>query len=136
MGDLEDALLSRYPTVLFAHNYYGTCMTGTKCNSFPQARPCERQFGPKCLALHYPLRCGGLNPLTTLRLFQKQSRRQRGLRHYKAVLVASEHMYQEYLRHGLTPEQVNLVPLPITDVPRDPQPPKPRTAAGRILLIG
>src|SRR5438105_4760543 len=28
-GDLENALLEKFPTVLFAHNYYGVCATGS-----------------------------------------------------------------------------------------------------------
>ena len=35
-GDLEDALLDTFPAVLFAHGYYGTCGTGSKCHSFPR----------------------------------------------------------------------------------------------------
>src|SRR6516162_7144852 len=39
-------LTRSYPTVLFAHNYAGTCATGTKCQARPTPRPCDRRLGP------------------------------------------------------------------------------------------
>src|ERR1700735_5652301 len=59
----QSALLDEYPTVLYAHNYVGTCASGEKCHSFPRPQPCDRKFSPMCLVLYYPRRCGGLNPV-------------------------------------------------------------------------
>ena len=81
-GNLEDALVRTYPAVLFAHNYYGTCGTGSKCHAWPKTRPCERRFGPACLLLHYPRRCGGLNPVVTWNLYRQQARRNARLAGY------------------------------------------------------
>jgi glycosyltransferase involved in cell wall biosynthesis len=134
-GELEDALSRTYPTVLFAHNYYGTCGTGSKCHSFPQVSPCERHFGPMCLLLHYPRRCGGLNPFAAWKVFRRQAERNAGLAHYRAILVASEHMYREYQRHVPDPERIRLVPLPTTDILPQAEPPAPRATRGRILMI-
>ena len=78
--EMESVLLSSYPTVLYAHVYLGTCATGRKCHAFPQIRPCTRRFGPMCLVLHYPRRCGGLNPLRTWQMYQSQARRNSRLR--------------------------------------------------------
>jgi glycosyltransferase involved in cell wall biosynthesis len=135
-SELENALLSKYPAVLFAHSYYGTCGTGSKCHSFPQVRPCARSFGPMCLLLHYPRRCGGLNPLVTLRVFRRQAERNASLSHYRAVVVGSGHMYKEFLRHVPDPERVHLIPLPTTDATAQSAPPAPKAHQGRILLIG
>ena len=60
----EERLQSIAPSVLFAHAYYGTCISGDKTHQLPVIQPCARRFGPACLALYYPRRCGGLNPVT------------------------------------------------------------------------
>jgi len=52
----------------------------------PTDPPCERRFGPACLVLHYPRRCGDLHPLRTLRTFQRQMERHSRLPDYQAVL--------------------------------------------------
>ena len=72
---LEEELITRFPVVLHAHNYYGTCLTGSKRHAFPTARPCRRRFGAACLVLHYPRRCGGLDPATMVRSYSTQKRR-------------------------------------------------------------
>ena len=135
-GALENALLANFPTVLFAHGYYGTCGTGSKCNAFPQIRPCERRFGPACVVLHYPRRCGDLHPVRTWRTFQRQMERHSRLPDYQAVLVASSHMSREYVNHGVSEDRVHVVPLPMTDSSPEAMPPAPRTPLGRILFIG
>jgi glycosyltransferase involved in cell wall biosynthesis len=96
----EEQLQSIAPAVLFAHAYYGTCISGHKAHRFPVIQPCGRRFGPACLALYYPRRCGGLTPLTAAQDYRRQRSRQRLLKTYAAVLTHSEHMRQEFLRHG------------------------------------
>jgi glycosyltransferase involved in cell wall biosynthesis len=96
----EAQVLDVAPAVLFAHGYYGTCISGDKTHRLPVIQPCARTFGPACLALYYPRRCGGLHPLTMARDFARQRRRHALLRRYAAVLTHSEHMRQEFLRHG------------------------------------
>lgn len=103
---LEARTLRIAPAVFFAHAYYGTCISGAKTFKRPDMRPCSRRFGLKCLAHYYPHRCGGLNPLTMLRLYRLQSQRLKLLREYRAVLTHSLHMHDEYVRHGLPPERV------------------------------
>jgi glycosyltransferase involved in cell wall biosynthesis len=104
---LEAETLKIAPAVFFAHAYYGTCISGTKTFKRPDMRPCGRSFGPACLAHYYPHRCGGLSPLTMLRLYRLQSRRLELLREYRAILTHSLHMHEEYVRHGLPPEDVH-----------------------------
>jgi glycosyltransferase involved in cell wall biosynthesis len=96
----EAAVQSIAPAVLFAHAYYGTCISGDKAHRLPVISPCSRTFGPACLALYYPRRCGGLNPVTFAREYARQRRRLELLAGYAAVLTHSEHMRREYLRHG------------------------------------
>jgi glycosyltransferase involved in cell wall biosynthesis len=110
---LEARLSTIAPVILFAHNYYGTCVDGSKLFSFPTARPCERAFGLGCLLNFYPRRCGGLNPITMARAYGEKAARLRILRDYRAILTASEHMRREYLKHGFAEGAVHLVPLPV-----------------------
>ncbi|MBC7930749.1 MAG: glycosyltransferase family 4 protein [Rubrivivax sp.] len=104
---LEAETLKIAPAVFFAHDYYGTCISGAKTFKYPVVTPCSREFGWKCLLHYYPHRCGGLSPVTMLRLFRLQSRRLELLREYKAILTHSMHMRSEYLKHGFAPDQVH-----------------------------
>jgi glycosyltransferase involved in cell wall biosynthesis len=133
---LQSALLSEYPTVLYAHNYVGTCASGEKCHSFPNPQPCDRQFGPACLVLYHPRRCGGLHPGTMWKMYQRAAERNAQLPQYAAVLVASAHMRREYERHGVQPEKIHLAALPN---PHEGEEFRmvPRTASrGNLLFLG
>ena len=112
---LEAEILKIAPVVFFAHNYYGTCISGGKTFKSPVVKPCSRRFGWPCLLHYYPHRCGGLNPVTMWKDYVRQSKRLALLRKYRAVLVASDHMRNEYLKHGIPAERVHHVPLPIED---------------------
>ena len=98
--DFERRLLLTAPAVLFAHAYYGTCISGQKTHRLPFVQPCDRVFGPACLALFYPRRCGGLSPLTMARDYARQSARNALLPQYAAVMTHSEHMSREFTRHA------------------------------------
>jgi glycosyltransferase involved in cell wall biosynthesis len=102
LGDprFEERVQAVAPAVFFGHAYYGTCISGDKTHRLPVLQPCARTFGPACLALYYPRRCGGLNPVTFAREYGRQRRRHRLLRRYSAVLTHSEHMREEYVRNG------------------------------------
>jgi glycosyltransferase involved in cell wall biosynthesis len=134
--ELEHALLERFPVVLFAHNYHGTCPSGTKRFAAPSPRPCGRTFGVGCLVRFYPRRCGGLNPRTMLRQYRLQQQRMALLPRYRSVLVASRHMRQEFLRHGVSEDRLHLLPLFPPGQTPDPSPPPDRPQTGRILMVG
>jgi glycosyltransferase involved in cell wall biosynthesis len=135
--ELEEELATRFPAVMFAHNYYGTCISGNKCHAFPAVHACERIFGPMCLLLYHARRCGGLNPATAWRQYRLQAARQRLLRCFRAVLVASAHVREEYLRHGVEARNLHLVPyLLTTGMAPDGEPPTDRPLGGRVLLLG
>lgn len=101
------------PAVLFAHGYYGTCISGTKMFAAPRPRPCARRFGWRCLAHYYPHRCGGLNPLGMWSEYRLQSGHLGLMRRCAAILTASAHMRTEFVRHGLPPERVHTLRLPL-----------------------
>lgn len=98
---IEVKLLQFAPSVFFAHDYYGTCISGLKTNKSPQVMPCSRRFGWRCLLHYYPHRCGGWNPATMLKLYKMQSERLGNLSNYNAVVTLSEHLKTEYIRHGI-----------------------------------
>lgn len=109
---LQSALLNEYPTVLYAHNFIGTCISGEKCHAFPTPRPCDRRFGPMCTVLYFPRRCGGLHPATMWKMYRRAEARNAHLGRYAAVLVASSHMRSEFERHGVRPERIRVAALP------------------------
>jgi len=137
MFDLDfEVELTRFPVVYFAHNYAGTCVSGSKCHSWPAPVPCSRTFGPGCLAYYFPSRCGGLNPLTMLKSYAANMRRLAMIRGCTRLQVASEAMRAEYLRHGFSAEQIVLNPLfPANGIP-DPSPPSFKPMPGNVLLAG
>ena len=55
---LEERILNTAPAVFFAHNYYGTCISGSKAFAFPSPEPCGKRFGAGCLLHYFPRRCG------------------------------------------------------------------------------
>ncbi len=103
---LEAETLKIAPAIFFAHDYYGTCISGAKTFKNPGITPCTRRFGWKCLLHYYPHRCGGWSPVTMLRLYRLQARRLELLREYGAILTHSMHMRSEYLKHGFPPDRV------------------------------
>jgi glycosyltransferase involved in cell wall biosynthesis len=134
--EMEDFALNCCPAVLYAHAYHGTCTTGRKCHSFPDVQPCHRKFSPMCLALHYPRRCGGLNPKLAWQMFQAQRGHHTRLTRYQSVLVASAHMHAEFERNGVNREKLHLAPLPITDILPENVDRSRRPAAHSILFAG
>ncbi len=110
-GELDPRFEAQYmtmaPAVYFAHNYYGTCISGLKAFQHPAARPCDRRFGLSCLALYFPRQCGGKNPLTMVSLYRQTARRLRVLRKYDALVTHSRHLQLEYIKHGFSEARVH-----------------------------
>jgi len=133
---MEQALLADYPCIVCVHNYWGTCTTGRKCHDFPHPHACERKFGLACLALHYPRRCGGLNPLTAFKMFQTHRQRNLRLNEYRRIIVSSMHMHREYERHGIGSDKLRLVPYPLTDPSLERTPFARKQLGGSLLFVG
>ena len=104
-ADFEQEVLKLAPSVFFAHDYNGTCISGTKTFQFPVVKPCHRTFGWQCLLHYFPHRCGGLNPLTMMQLYSLQSKRLKNLHSYDAIVTHSDHMLDELTKHGLSPKR-------------------------------
>jgi glycosyltransferase involved in cell wall biosynthesis len=133
---LQSVLLNEYPTVFYAHNYLGTCASGEKCHAFPRSEPCDRQFGPACLALYFPRRCGGLHPGTMWKMYQRAAERNVQLPRYAAVLVASAHMAREFARHGVPSARIHLAPLPNPNEGDQFHPPPTPSSRSNLLFLG
>jgi glycosyltransferase involved in cell wall biosynthesis len=125
----ETSLASIAPVVHYAHNYYGTCISGEKTRKLPSPRPCTRCFGPACLVQYLPRRCGGLNPLTMWHDYQLQSQRLLNLRRAAAIVTASTHIQEEYRAHGFS--HVDRAPLFV-----DPPAARPGALQHRLLFCG
>jgi glycosyltransferase involved in cell wall biosynthesis len=102
-------------SIVFAHDYRATCISGSKSFAFLSPTPCSRILGAGCLGNFYPRRCGGLSPFTMVSDFRHAFRRLALLRSARAVLTASNFMRNEYVRHGLAPAAVRCVGLPVID---------------------
>jgi glycosyltransferase involved in cell wall biosynthesis len=110
---VEARTLYAAPAVLFAHGYRGICISGEKSFKYPEVRPCGRRFGWQCLMHFYPHRCGGLNPATMWRDFNRESRRLAISHSYRAIVTGSSHMREEYIKHRFSPQAVRLIRLPV-----------------------
>jgi glycosyltransferase involved in cell wall biosynthesis len=132
----QSVLLNEYPTVFYAHNYVGTCISGEKCHAFPSAQPCGRTFGPACLVLYYPRRCGGLNPITMWKMFERSAENHGQLQKYAAILVASAHMRREYERHGVSPDKIHLAALPNPSEGQESRAGSRDPSRGNLLFLG
>lgn len=109
--DVDERLSGEWPVVKMMHGYFGTCVSGQKTFLRPAARVCTRQCGPACLLLYAPRRCGRLRPIEVIRNYEWAARQRRLFERYRAIVVASGHMRQEYLTHGAPAARVHAVPL-------------------------
>lgn len=133
-AELEAALLRVAPAVMFAHAYWGACISGYKRWARDNYAQCQRRLGWSCLLHYYPHRCGGLNPLRMVRNFGAQRGRARRLAGYRTLLVASQYVRDEYIRQGLDPAQVRCIYLPVQDS-GEPTPLDNDCAQGELRLL-
>ncbi len=101
LNEMESALLDAYPSVFYAHDYRGTCVTGQKHHSRPRSSVCERRLGPACFPINFAYGCGGVNPARFVQSYLLRQGHLAGLHRYGAVLVASHHMVREFERHDV-----------------------------------
>lgn len=135
--DLEERLLEEWPVVKLMHGYFGTCIGGQKMFALPTRRPCDRRFGAACLALYFPRRCGELRPDKMLSQFLWAQRQKELFDRYAIIMVASEHMKQEYVRNGVVAEKVQVNPLfPADAEASTPCPSSPLTEGHCVLFLG
>ena len=106
--ELEMSLGAIAPIVKFMHGYFGTCVSGLKMHAFPSPVVCDRTFGPACAALFLPRRCGRLSPLALVGGWRWARAQRSSFDTYAAIVVASEHMRREYVRHGCEAGRVHV----------------------------
>ncbi len=133
---LEQALLDAWRCVLFAHDYRGTCATGSKVHVSPSCTPCQRTLGVACLAINYVSGCGIRNPRTLARHYRAQRTHQRLLDRYARIAVASRHMRGELIRHGVEDARLRVLPYPTLEFTPGDQAPSARSMSGRLLFMG
>jgi glycosyltransferase involved in cell wall biosynthesis len=108
---LERQLFSLGPVVKFMHGYFGTCIGGQKTLSVPGMKPCSRTFGAPCVAMYLPRRCGQFG-LSVLASQYGWALEQRALfSGYRAIVVASQHMRNEFVSNGADKQKVHVNPL-------------------------
>jgi len=132
----EMRLVDWAPTVYFAHNFWGVCISGSKRWGRPFPKTCTRSFGPGCLIHYLPHGCGGLNPFVALEMFSAQSKRLGTILRSRAVLVASEYMRREYERNGVAPERINVIPPFVREPEEEPQNVEQRRRGRRLVFLG
>jgi glycosyltransferase involved in cell wall biosynthesis len=113
MGPLgaDRAMLEGWPVVKMLHGFFGTCVSGLKMHAWPTPQACHRTFGPACLALYFPRRCGRLSPSGMIQGY-RWAREQRDLfDRYASIVVASRYMHGEVARHGVAPGRIDILPL-------------------------
>jgi glycosyltransferase involved in cell wall biosynthesis len=137
--DVEAALGRIAPIVKFMHGYFGTCVSGQKMHAFPGKVACDRQFGPACAALFFPRRCGQFSPAALVSGWRWAVRQQARFPEYAAIVVASDHMRREFVRHGCLPSRVHvneLFPTHAGDLRPSPAPVEPRVVfLGRMTTL-
>jgi glycosyltransferase involved in cell wall biosynthesis len=109
--EIDRILIGEWPVVKMLHGFFGTCVSGLKMHAFPDADVCHRTFGAACLAMYVPRRCGQLSPLAIVRGYRWASDQQALFSRYAALVVASNYMRDEVVRHGVSAERVNALPL-------------------------
>lgn len=112
---LEAAVVSTGASVMYVHNYYGTCISGHKTHNTSPPRPCDRKFGATCLVRYFPQHCGGSNPLTMWQMYRLNSRRLQLMRRYRKLMTNSRHLVRELARYNLAAECIR---LPVTAPPQ------------------
>lgn len=106
----QATLVETYPSVAFAHGYYGLCISGAKTWQHPSARPCQKIFDWKCL-LHFHVKgCGGRSPVTMLRDYAKQTEQLRLFKRVDAILTHGAQMHREYTEQGIAAERLFTLP--------------------------
>jgi glycosyltransferase involved in cell wall biosynthesis len=130
-------LLDIAPSVFFAHDHTGICISGTRTTYFPTIQPCNRPFGRSCLLNFFPHRCGGMNPVTMLEDYDLNSRRLKVLKRYSRVLTHSDAMQKQYQMHGVDAHKVRFFvdrqDRDVTSVKREE---RPQNEPWRLLMIG
>lgn len=121
---IEEAIVGVWPTVKMMHAYAGACLSGHKAFSIPSLHACTRRCGAACLIHFLPRRCGRLRPDVMIQQYAWARRQQAVFPRYKAMVVASAHMRDEFARYDDLAPRLAAIPLFTADpvaatAPRD-----------------
>jgi glycosyltransferase involved in cell wall biosynthesis len=109
--EVDIRLAAEWPVVKMMHGHFGTCVSGHKAFSFPGVVACPRTFGPGCLAHYLPRRCGHANPFVMVKEYRWGLEQRSLFDRYRAIVVASRFMRDEYVRAGVASGSVHAIPL-------------------------
>jgi glycosyltransferase involved in cell wall biosynthesis len=120
--EVDRRLAAAVPTVKFMHGYFGTCVSGQKSHLFPVAQVCGKPLGPGCIPIYATRRCGRMRPGYVARGYRWANEQNRMFGGYAAIVTASGHMRDEYVRNGAPPDRVHAIPLfpTLAGQPADP----------------
>ena len=114
---IEEQTLDVAPAVFFAHDYYGTCISGFKTHRRPTTQPCDRVFGWRCL-IEYHVRgaaAGARFPwCANSAVSRAASNDCAGIGRSS---LTSDRMREEYVRHGFESARVVKVAYGIASEP-------------------
>lgn len=109
--EVEEAIVGAWPTVKMMHAYAGACLSGHKAFSLPALKACGRRCDAACLIHFLPRRCGRLRPQVMMEQYAWARRQQAVFPRYKAMVVASAHMRDEFARYGDLVARITAIPL-------------------------
>jgi glycosyltransferase involved in cell wall biosynthesis len=131
--EVDRRLAAAMPTVKFMHGYFGTCVSGQKAHLFPFAQVCARPLGPGCIPIYATRRCGRMRPGYVAEGYRWANEQNGLFGGYAALVTASRHMRDEYVRNGAPPDRVHTIPLfpTLAGAPAGPPPDE-----FRVLFLG
>lgn len=109
--EVDERLTRQWPVVKMMHGHFGTCVSGHKAFAFPSVVPCGRTFGPACLLHYLPRRCGRATPMAMMRDYAWGKAQRDLFPRYQTIVVASRFMRDQFLRAGVPPGHVRVIPL-------------------------
>ena len=133
--DVDGRLATSWPTFKMMHGYFGTCVSGHKAFAFPSPEPCTRVCGIGCLAYYLPRHCGQLRAGLMMEQYAWARRQQDLFGEYAGIIVASEHMRREYVRHQVPPDGLHTIPL-FTQPPGQVPPAAGDPARADVVFLG
>lgn len=129
---VDGTLMDAVPVVKMMHGYFGTCISGLKSHQWPAVVPCAKPLGPGCFAIYATRKCGRMRPGAVIQGWRWANEQNGLFDGYAAIVTASRHMRDEYVRNGALANRVHAIPL----FPTMDGEPSPAPDAFRVLFLG
>jgi glycosyltransferase involved in cell wall biosynthesis len=129
---VDRALMDAVPAVKMMHGYFGTCISGLKSHHWPAVVPCGKPLGTGCFPIYATRKCGRMRPGAVIDGWRWANEQNDLFDGYAAMVTASRHMRDEYVRNGAPADRVHAIPLfpTISGEPAD------APAEFRVLFLG